>query len=73
MGVHSGIYNWLTKRRRARETVLQQQKESQDSEEAQRKREQAEEERKQASIDMVADSIRREFAESGLEGCSFFC
>ena len=50
--------------KRARETVLQQQKESQDSEEAQRKREAAEEERKQASIDLVADSIRRELAES---------
>ncbi|TIA87585.1 hypothetical protein E3P99_03089 [Wallemia hederae] len=49
--------------KRARETVLQQQKESQDSEEAQRKREAAEEERKQASIDLVADSIRRELAE----------
>lgn len=44
---------------------MQKEKESLDSEEAQKKREKAEEERKQASIDMVADSIRRELAESG--------
>ncbi|EIM19878.1 hypothetical protein E3Q22_02459 [Wallemia mellicola] len=49
--------------KRARETVLQKEKESLDSEEAHKKREKAEEERKQASIDMVADSIRRELAE----------
>lgn len=44
---------------------MQKEKESLDSEEAHKKREKAEEERKQASIDMVADSIRRELAESG--------
>ena len=43
---------------------MEQQSQSLDNEEILRKREQKEADRKQASIDMIADSIRRELAES---------
>ena len=50
--------------RRGRVTVLDREKEAQDTEEALEKKRLEEEERKQQSHDMVAESIRRELAES---------
>ncbi len=54
----------LDKRRRARVTVLEQEKENLDSEEALKRKEQEAEERKKQSHDLVAESLRRELAES---------
>lgn len=51
-------------RRRARVTVAEKDAMAQDTEEAQRRKEAEAEERKKQSHDMVADSIRRELAES---------
>lgn len=53
--------------RRGRETVLQREADSVNTEEAQKKRELEAEERKQETINMIADSIKRELAES--ESC----
>lgn len=54
----------LEKRRRARVTVLEQEMENLDSEEALKRKEQEAEERKKQSHDLVAESLRRELAES---------
>lgn len=50
--------------RRARETIKKMEAESEYSEEAIKKRELEAEERKKASHDLVAESIKRELAES---------
>jgi microfibrillar-associated protein 1 len=54
----------MTEHRRARATVADREAEAQDTEEALKKKEQEVEERKKQSHDMVAESIRRELAES---------
>lgn len=62
--------------RRARVTISEKETLAEDSEEMQRKRELEAEERRKQSHDMVAESIRRELAESTLpssnilRGCS---
>jgi hypothetical protein len=61
--------NYVTLRR-ARATVAERDAMAQDTEEAQKKKEAEAEERKKQSHDMVAESIRRELAES-MRICSF--
>lgn len=50
--------------RRSRVTILEKEALAQDTEEALRKKEEELEERRKASHDLVAESIRRELAES---------
>jgi hypothetical protein len=58
------LYLASRRSRRARVTVAERETEAQDTEEALERQKQKEEERKKQSHDMVADSIRRELAES---------
>jgi len=57
--------------RRARDTVAEREVLSEFSEEAIKKREQEVEERKKQSYEMVADSIKRELAESAFGALAF--
>jgi len=71
-GVVDSVYMMLTScHRRARDTVAEREVLSEFSEEAIKKREQEVEERKKQSYEMVADSIKRELAESTFGALTF--